>query len=1019
MQSHLTSLLFNPSTTNLGRSPMTAPLQPVSGRTVVSLDGEWHFKLLPSPELTGDTWLTEDPTAENGWRMITVPGSWTRQDTGDLPHYTNVIMPWDEQPPNVPEDNPTGLYRTTFERPDADRVSVNFGGAESMLVLWCNGQLVGMGKDSRLASTFDLTDYLVDGTNTLAAMVTKWSDATWIEDQDHWYHGGLHRSVTLTATADVRIDDVVAVADFDPATRRGDLQVTVTVGSPDRLFKGWTTTVSAAEHRESAPVASSPPATGGGAAASSYSYLGQESRLRFADLDVAPWSAETPTLYPVTVTLVDPEGNDVESVSLSVGFKRVEIRDRRLLVNGANVMIAGVNRHDHHHETGKTLTRDEIRDELVSMKQHNINAVRTAHYPNDPALLDLCDEIGLYVVDEANVESHARHDSLVRSTLFDQAIIERATRMVLRDRSHACIIGWSLGNESGQGPAHDAAAAWIRFTDPSHPVQYEGGQHRLWTPEAPADEREITPSPSERLVSDVVCPMYPTVDQIRSWAEWAERTGGDDRPLIMCEYSHAMGNSNGGLADYWEAFWSLPALGGGFVWDWKDQGLSETADDGTPWFAYGGHYKDDPNDANFCINGLTGPDGLPHFGLLELAWLARPVTVTVAVAPDTAATHVAGTALSATVENRFDHLTLDNSLLTIEWAVVVDGTVVERGTLDLSPITAGTTADLDVPVTADLAALGGNLSDAATLDFSVRLNDATAWSEAGHRIGHDQATLVTAPQSDTALRTTDPAAVSITERVGPDLQTLSASSRPTVWRAPTDNDGVSQGWTAPYVGVRPQWLSWGLDKLAHTDPVRVLQAADGGQPTDTIVTSELGPVQHRSVVTTFEDGRVRTDTEVALPDEWHDVPRVGLTLPVDRRFDTLRWFGPGPDETYPDRHAASMLGLWERSVADQYHPFVVPQEHGCHIDARWFELVDDNGHGVRFVGEPSLTFSARFHGDDALTEATTLAELTELDHIEVHIDAAMRGLGTAACGPDTDVLVGGGTHRLVWWMIPI
>ncbi len=1009
--SNLTRLLFNPSTTNLGRSPMTAPLRAVSGRVVESLDGSWNFKLIPSPTAAADTWTTEEPTEANGWRTITVPGSWTRQDSGDLPHYTNVIMPWDEQPPNVPADNPTGLYRTAFDRPDAERVTVSFGGAESMLVVWCNGTLVGMGKDSRLASEFDLTPFLVDGTNTLAAMVTKWSDATWIEDQDHWYHGGLHRSVVLTGTKAVRIADVVAVADFDKTSGRGDLSVTVTVGSPGRLFRGWSVQAvlgsavddhAAGDHTQTAPVASSPAATGGAASASSYTYLGQESRIRFEDLEISSWSAETPNLYPLSVTLVDPDGESVETVAISVGFKRVEITGRRLLVNGTNVMIAGVNRHDHHSETGKTLTRNEIREELISMKRHNINALRTAHYPNDPALLDLCDEIGLYVIDEANVESHARHDSLARSTLFDQAIVERATRMVLRDRSHACIIGWSLGNESGQGPAHDAAAAWIRFVDPTRPVQYEGGQHVLWTPDAPAEDRERTPTRSERLVADVVCPMYATVDQIRSWAEWAERTGEDDRPLILCEYSHAMGNSNGGLADYWEAFRSQPALGGGFVWDWKDQGLSEVADDGTPWWAYGGHYKDDPNDANFCINGLVGPDGLPHFGLVELAWLARPVTVSFNGHPTP----------TATVENRFDHLALSDELVSIEWVLRVDGAVVERGTLNLPTIAPGGRAEVAVPLNVDVAALGETAVDAMTLDFAVLLNDATAWSEPGHRVAHDQAVLAVAAAPNI------PAASKIESRLDP--TGLIDVTRPTLWRAPTDNDGVAQGWTAPHVGIRPQWLSWGLDGFESVELSRVEQAGAGtDDPTTLTIESELGPVRHRTVSTIFADGRVRTEAEMAIPDDWPDLPRVGVMLPIDHRFDRLRWFGPGPDETYPDRHAASMLGLWERSVAEQYHPFAVPQEHGCHIDTRWFELLDQHGTGIRFVGEPTLTFSARFHGDADLTEATTLAELRELDHIEVHIDAAVRGLGTAACGPDTDRLVAGGSHRWTWWMIPV
>jgi beta-galactosidase len=1030
---------FDPAVTAINRLPMGPPLAATEGRSLTVLDGDWEFTLVPSPGDAPPGWVDgdsdDDPGGDPGddrarWRTIVVPGCWTRQGTGDLPHYTNILMPWDAQPPAVPDANPTGLYRTTFERPDDDRVVVRFGGAESKLLVWCNGAFVGMGTDSRLASEFDLTPHVVEGTNRLAALVPRWSDSTWIEDQDHWFHGGLHRSVELIGTGPVRIDDLVTVADFDPELGTGSLAVTAHVGSEGRLAAGWTvevnlTDVDGSLVGDTAAVAADPPFLGAEAITEAYRFTGRTATVNAGALTIEPWSAEQPTLYDLDVALIDPDGAVAERVRSKVGFRRVEIVDRRLVVNGNPVMIAGVNRHDHHPDTGKTVSTEEIRDELLVMKRHNINAVRTAHYPNDPALVELCDELGLYVIAEANIESHARHDSLAAGGRFDAAIVDRVSRMVLRDRSHPSIIGWSLGNESGHGAGHDAAAAWVRRTDPTRFVQYEGGIHHQWMPNSPAETREVTPDRSARLVSDVVCPMYPTVDQISDWARWVERTDGDDRPLILCEFNHAMGNSNGGLADYWAAFEAHDALGGGFIWDWRDQGLREVDDEGRQWWSYGGHYGDEPNDANFCINGLTGPDLLPHPGLGELAWLARPIRVAAT------AQRLADDAM-VTVENRYDHRTIDADHVTIRWALVVDGSVVGSGLVPLPPIGPGRNDEVEV---ADLAAALADRSllegaiDAAVVDFVVELAADQSWAKAGHRLGHDQVVLFepSNPESDprpSEGRSVSPSAVA-NDLAASDLAVsdLAASAvaamTPTMWRAPTDNDGVAQGWTAPFTGVRPTWVKLGLGDLTATGPAL---GVDPGGTTE--VTGTLGAADYRGTATVVDGGVTHLDWELTVPDSWADVPRVGVRFVVDGVYDQLRWFGPGPDETYPDRRAGATLGWWTSTVADQYHPFVVPQEHGNHVDARWFELVDSAGNGLRFRSRSPFSFSARFDHDSSLTAATTTAQLEAARSagdgaIEVHIDAAVRGLGTGACGPDTDQVVGPGTYRWGWSIEPL
>ncbi len=1017
-----------PETFEINRLPARTPLR-VDERWARSLDGTWDFLLVDHPTAAPAKWQ-EASSRGRGWRPIEVPGCWTRQDTGDLPHYTNVQMPWPLEPPATPDHNPTGLYRTTFRLPRgwaSRRTILHLGGAESMAVVYCNGDFVGMGKDSRLASEFDLTDHLVAGTNTLAVMVVRYCDATWIEDQDHWWHAGLHRSVSLRSVPQVHLADVATTADFDPATGGGSLRVEAHVGGP--VTEGWSARVRLSDTRgrrvgdgpEWAAVAARRPGFGYEAFLASWGFEGERARTTIELDTVEPWSAESPTRYRLRVDLVGPDGTVADTTELRVGFRRVEVRDRRLLLNGQPVILNGVNRHDHHPETGKTQTIDDLRADLVRMLRHNINAVRTAHYPNDPALLDLCDELGLYVVDEANVESHGRQDSLCHDVRYHGAIVNRVQRMVLRDRNHPSVIGWSLGNEAGHGAAHDAAAAWVRATDPTRFVQYEGSLlTRVKQGNGTTVERHlVAPDESERMTSDIVCPMYPEIALIEEWAAWAEETGLDDRPMILCEYSHAMGNSNGSLVDYWRAFETHPALQGGFIWDWKDQGLAETDDDGRFYWAYGGHFGDEPNDVNFCINGLVGPDGVPHPALAEVAWCGRPVTVTDAPSR------------SVRIHNRRWFTDLGD--LECEWEVSVDGEAVESGRLDLPPI--GPRASVRVTVPRAARRLRGN--DAfLTLRFSTA--SSSAWAAKGHIVAWEQLPLpVSAPTPgppvssrlstiDDDRITTGPFSLRL-DRAAATVATVDLRGRPcivgpieaTLWRAPTDNDGVAQGWMSEVSGVRNRWLTWGLDDL-EVEPQGATVRTHDGAVRLTLRRRLHGAVQHATHRTevTLTDGRIRFDETIRVPKEWHDLPRVGVVFAVDERFDDLRWLGLGPHETYPDRRAAATVGVWRSTVADQYHPYVFPQEHGHHTDTRWFSLRD--GRDAIRVASPSpderFGFSARRHTDADLTRALTLAELSPADHVEVHIDAAIRGLGTAACGPDTlpGHRVGAGTHRLSW-----
>ena len=466
-------------------------------------------------------------------------------------------MPFDEKPPNVPSENPTGIFRRRFARPEGERVVLHFGGSEGALFVELNGEPVGIHKDARTPAEFDVT-HLLEDDNELVCAVVQWSDASFVEDQDQWWHGGLPRDVFLYATPREYIADVFA---------RGFADGRFEVDAPGelRLLDPDGRTV-----------------------------LDGPGRLE----DPLLWSAEAPHLYTLHVTAGDDE------VSCQVGFRTVEIAGRQLLLNGRPLRICGVNRHDHDDRRGRAVTRELMEADVRLMKAFNVNAVRCSHYPNDPYWLDLCDRHGLYVIDEANIEAHAYYDEVCNDPRYADAFMERVQNMVERDKNHPSVILWSLGNESGYGPNHDAAADWLRERDPTRPLHYEGAINRDWS--------------GGRRATDIVCPMYADVDSIEAFAEFSD----DPRPLILCEFSHAMGNSNGGLADYYAAFDRHDALQGGFVWEWIDHGIRV----GDHW-AYGGDFGEQRHDANFCADGLVWPDRTPHPAMYELKYLAAPLEV--------------------------------------------------------------------------------------------------------------------------------------------------------------------------------------------------------------------------------------------------------------------------------------------------------------------------------------------------------------------------------------------------------
>jgi len=968
------------------------------------LNGAWEFKLLPRPEA-----VTESALVSDGWATIQVPGNWTMQGF-DIPHYTNVVMPFPQMPPRVPAANPTGLYRRRFELPaswQGRRVVLHIAGCEGACYVHVNGRPVGLHKDARTPAEYDVTDVVRLGeTNELVAVVPRWSDASFVEDQDHWWQAGIQRDVFLYATDTVYLADLSAHGDLTDDLSAGLLRVRCTLDSvgvtPERcrvdarLYDAR----GAAVFAEPLGATYEPRADAWGVRRFVRPLLTLEGRVEAPLL----WSAETPHLYTLVVTVHGPSGP--ESASCRVGFRRVVVRERQLLVNDRPVLIKGVNRHEHDEATGSAVSRELMEADIRLMKRFNVNAVRTAHYPHDPFWLDLCDRYGLYVIDEANVEAHAFYHELCRDPRYTRAFVERVRNMVERDKNHPSVIAWSLGNESGYGPNHDVAAACARSLDPTRPLHYEGaisrGNGEDWAGGRPA--------------TDIICPMYAPIDDL---VAWAHSETDDARPLILCEYSHAMGNSNGSLADYWAAFERYRGLQGGFIWEWVDHGIRRADAQGRAcraYWAYGGDFGDQPNDVNFVCDGLVWPDRTPHPALYEYKYLIQPVRVDVGAAARGA----------LRIVNRQDFRGLE--WLCGAWELTVDGATVRSGALPELRAGPGEAQDiaLDLATPADVA---------GERFLTVRLSqrEATPWAPAGYEVAWDQFALPSVARP--AVPAIAPAAfVEVEVEDRPDRIVLHAGGIRAefdrtagmlvafgagtenllrrgpllnVWRAAIDNDGLKlrdDAWNAGRPLAR--WRALGLTGVAHELRRIGVTARGAEEVTVEIVHAASGRGQwddltHIHRYTMRASGELRVDNVVRLGDGITDVPRVGVGLVLESRLEQLAWFGRGPWDNYSDRKASATVGRWRDTVSAQYVPYIMPQEHGHKCDVRRLTLGDAQGRGLEVAGHPTVEFSALHLSDDDLFQATHTIDLTPRAEIFLNIDGAHRGLGTLSCGPDT------------------
>jgi len=1073
---------MSPETLSFNRLPARATLYPYPNSASArrgdrtkspwwqSLNGEWDFCYFEKPEFVPEAFLSPEyvPTVADSWAKLPVPSNWTMHGY-DRPHYTNTQMPFPNQPPEVPEANPTGLYRRTFTVPKdwaGRRTVLHIGAAESVLALWVDGVPVGLAKDSRLPSEFDLTAYVRAGElHTLTAVVVKWSDASFIEDQDHWWMAGIHREVYLYSQATHYIEDLFVRGDLDESLRKGTLAIEARLGAPASAGLWGTLNGAACKlcvriYDPSGKAVGRPHEV---AFPSENSWLNPRKRLALSIPVARPslWSAETPQRYTVVVSLLAPDGSEIEHTSVRTGFRRVEVRNRELLINGKPVLIIGVNRHEHDDRRGKAVTREGMLRDVVAMKHHNINAVRTSHYPNDVYWYELCDEYGLYVFDEANIEAHWFYHELSNDNRYAPAFLDRVTRMIERDKNHPSIIAWSMGNESGYGPHHDAVAAWARHRDPSRVIHNEGAINRDWS--------------RGKVGTDIVAPMYASIDKIVAWARDPYAAATDPRPLILCEYSHAMGNSNGSLCDYFDAFNAHRGLQGGFIWEWVDHALVKHAPDGREYWAYGGDFGDEPNDKNFVCDGLVWPDRVAHPGLLEYKHLAQPLRVSLKSSRKGRARFV--------VENR--RWFTDLSDLRGEWTLQVDGEPVMGDALPLFKTAPQAKEEIEI----DISALALPPDSEAHITFRFFTRKATAWCAAGYELAWSQSELpakhfaVAKPLSAKAKRGAaatgartpklevaetktgwELAAADLRFEVNRERGVLAKLSRSgelliergpqlNLWRGATDNDGLKLftevEWGGPKTKALDAWLTAGYDRLELVDTQTRLSADKNGQSARITVKQRwLAPGAkkyvvhtHRYLVSASGDSRESAGGELLVENEFAiekglpELPRVGVSLILPTALEHLQWFGRGPWESYSDRKRSALLGVWETTVTDDYVPYILPQEYGNKTEVRWLRLHE----GKTRLGERSRTrgkaksaaLSAKAAGlgaaagelgglivkraaDAPTFEASashfTAADLFAAKHtidlnprpeVYLNIDVAQRGLGTASCGPDT------------------
>jgi beta-galactosidase len=935
-----------------------------------TLNGSWKFQYHSSVKQVEEEFYREEADL-SGWDDLIVPSCW-QLNGYDQRHYTNVNYPIPCDPPYVPNENPAGLYVRDFnitDRWNGKKKLVVFEGVNACFYLWVNGQFVGYSQGSRIPAEFDLTSFVRSGSNRMAVMVLKWCDGTYLEDQDLWRYSGIFRDVYLLARDQTHIRDVFAKqelsVDLKQANLRVDLAATGRLEAKVELRDAHGKTVDACN-----------------------AVIEGAGTLELKVANPALWNAERPNLYQLYVY----SGEEV--LRFQVGFRRVEIIDGVFQINGQAVKLKGVNRHDSHPELGQTIPVQHMIKDLKLMKQHNVNTIRTSHYPNDSRFLDLCDEYGFYLVDEADLECHgmgAAEDwanNAINKLSIDPnwraAFMDRAVRMVERDKNHPSVIIWSLGNESGYEANHIAMAEWIKQRDSSRPVHCEG-----------ANPAYGGSSNIESLGME--SRMYASVEFIKEYAENAI----NQKPLFLCEYSHAMGNGPGDLKDYWDIIYSYPKLMGGCVWEWCDHGIKTETADGQEFYAYGGDFGDMPNDGNFCMDGLVYPDRRPHTGLLELKKVIAPVRID---AMDLGKGIIQ-------VTNRYDFI--DLSHLTLIWRVEKDGQTCEQGELTDLKILAQQSGNVVLPYQ-----LPENSASRYFVTITLVGKKDTLWAQAGHEITFEQFELPVTIAERIENQPIDP--IQVIEEG--DLITIKGfdffhvfdlydgtfvkiskhgvnlilgKPKFNVWRAPTDNDR----------NIVTEWRMHAYERaVTHVYEAKITQK------TETAVTITVNfslgsyikrPILHGEAVWQVDgSGEITLNASITVKEHAPFLPRFGLQLTMPRTTEEVEYFGYGPHESYMDKRQSVVKGKYLTTVDELFENYLMPQENGSRYGTEWAIISNELGMGLKLTSSNEhFSFNAAHYTPEDLAAAGHPHELRKRQETIVNMDYKISGVGSNSCGP--------------------
>jgi beta-galactosidase len=940
-----------------------------------SLNGTWKFYYVNTPE-ERPTEIHKENFNDWTWKEIAVPGNWEMQGFG-IPIYTNVLYPFPPNPPLIDHSyNPIGSYRRSFTLPDnwtGKDVILHFGSISGCAYIWVNGQAVGLSKVAKSPAEFNITSFLKKGNNTLAVQVYRWHDGSYLEDQDMWRISGIERDVFLTAKSATTIADFWINAGLDDTYKDGTLSATIDIKNPTPQYN---VEISVFDKNKNKVFSQTKP-------------LSSKVQMDGKVVNPAQWSAEFPNLYTATITIKNEKGQIVEATGTKIGFRRSEIKGKNFLVNGKRVLVKGVNRHEHDPDKGKVMNRDMMIKDITLMKQFNINTCRSSHYPNDPLWLKLCDEYGMYVIDEVNVEAHGMGAELQsmpedksRHPAYDpqwkEAHRDRTHRMLERDKNHACVVVWSLGNECGNGPIFYENYDWIKKRDNSRPV--------------------VSEQAGENPNTDMVTPMYPTIDNMKKYAADKSQT----RPYVMCEYSHAMGNSNGNFKEYWDIIRASDNMQGGCIWDWVDQGIRTKTADGRSYFGYGGDFggQDRYTDYNFVCNGLVDADRNPHPGIYEVKKLYQNILFE----------NEDWKAGKIKVKNEFSFTNLKD--YDFRWEMLVNGSKMQEGTF-LVDANAGETKSISLMIPMLKLAAGSE----TMLNLYAYQRTATPSVPAGHELAREQfignsSFFVAKPtvngnlkieKTKNSLKFDGGDISGEINLTNGNINQLAFKGKsivggffpePYFWRAPTDNDygndfvSYARVWSAAHVRRTVKSVTVG-DKNSDGVPIKVVYRIPDVRAIYTLD------------YVIKNDGALQMNATLELPEdsEAPELPRMGMRFSLPSTFNNVQWYGRGPWENYADRNTATLLGIYNDNTDNGWtRNYIRPQESGYKTDMRWVKVTNTEGLGISVEGTQPLCFSAMSQLTEDFDEGVTkknrhTTDIVKRPFVTLHVDLAQRGVG--------------------------